>query len=171
MTAGVEWLDRVNKRDEVIGRVTRDEAWARSLPVRVINAFLVNSHGQLWIPRRTMHKRMFPGCLDMSVGGHVDSGEDYVEAFRRETQEELHIDLDMISWRERAAFSPFETALSAFMRVYEIHTDQAPDYNRDDFSEAWWLTPCELLRRIEAGDPAKGDLAELVRLCYGDQLT
>ncbi|GGK12386.1 nudix hydrolase [Deinococcus malanensis] len=171
MTAGVEWLDRVNEHDEVIGRVTRDEAWEKGWVVRGINAFLVNSCGQLWIPRRTLHKRMFPGCLDMSVGGHVDSGEDYLTAFRRESREELNLDLDTVPWREIAAFSPFETPLSGFMRVYEIRTDRAPDFNPDDFSEAWWLTPRELLGRIEAGDPAKGDLAELVRLCYGDQLT
>ena len=79
----VEWLELVNERDEVIGSVTRDEAWARRLPVRGVNAFLVNSRGELWIPRRTLHKRMFPGCLDMSVGGHVWCGESYEAAFRR----------------------------------------------------------------------------------------
>lgn len=163
----VEWLDLVNEWDEVVGQVTRDEAWARRLPVRVVNAFLVNPRGELWIPRRTLQKRMFPGCLDMSVGGHVERGESYEAAFHRETWEELNLDLETVPWREIAAFSPFGTPLSAFMRVYEIRSDTAPSFNPDDFSEAFWLTPADLLARIDAGDPAKGDLAELVRLCYG----
>lgn len=165
-----EWLDLVNERDEVVGQIVREEAWAKRLPVRVVNAFLINSCAELWIPRRTLTKRMFPGCLDMSVGGHVERGETYLNAFTRETHEELNLDLHLLEWQEIAAFSPFETELSAFMRVYEIRTDTVPDFNSADFSEAWWLTPAELLARIDVGDPAKGDLATLVRLCYENHL-
>lgn len=171
MTRQEEWLDLVDERDRVIGQITRKDAWEKRQPVRVINAFLVNTRGELWIPRRTASKRVFPGCLDMSVGSHVECGKDYPCAFGRETREELNLDVGMLAWREIAAFSPFETALSAFMRVYEIHTDAAPDFNPADFSEAWWLTPAELLARIDGGEAAKGDLAELVRRCYGEQLT
>lgn len=156
----------MNEQDEVVGVISREDAWAKRLPVRVVNAFLVNSRGELWIPRRTTSKRMFPNCLDMSVGGHVESGEDYLTAFRRETQEELNLDLDSVKWQEIAYFSPFATPLSAFMRVYEIHTDKAPVYNPNDFSEAFWLTPQQVLERIAGSDPAKSDLAELVRRCY-----
>lgn len=165
MTAG-ELLDLVNEQDEVVGRITRAEAWQKRLPVRVINAFLVNSRGELWIPRRTLSKKMFPGCLDMSVGGHVESGEDYLTCFKRETQEELNLKVDALEWCEIAYFSPFETTLSAFMRVYELRSDVAPDYNPEDFSGGEWLTPAQLLTRIAGGDPAKGDLAELVQRCY-----
>lgn len=162
-----EWLDLVDENDQVIGQVTRDEAWQKRLPVRVINAFLVNAQGELWIPRRTAYKKMFPNCLDMSVGGHVESGEDYLSCFKRETQEELNLDIDTLNWRELAAFSPFNTTLSAFMHVYEIQTDTPPQFNPDDFTEAFWLAPAQVLARIAGGDPAKGDLAELIRLCYG----
>ncbi|CAM3585982.1 NUDIX hydrolase [Deinococcus frigens] len=161
-----EWLDLVDKNDQVIGQITRDDAWEQRRPVRVINAFLVNSRGELWIPRRTASKRMFPGCLDMSVGGYVEYGEDDLSAFKRETWEELKLDVDALDWREIAALSPFETGLSSFMRVYEIRSDAAPNFNSADFSQAWWLTPAELLARIGAGEAAKGDLAELVRRCY-----
>lgn len=74
--------------------------------------------------------------------------------------------MDDYRWREIAAFSPFNTTLSAFMRVYEIQTDKTPDFNRDDFSEAFWLSPPQVLERIQSGDPAKGDLADLIRQCY-----
>ncbi len=166
----MEWLDLVDEHDEVIGAVTRDEAWARRLPVRGVNVFLVNPRGELWIPRRTPHKRMFPGCLDMSVGGHVERGESYGAAFRRETREELNLDVDTLPWRELGAFSPHGTGLNIFMRVYEIHTATDPPYNPEDFSGAEWLTPAALLARIAAGDPAKSDLAPLVRLCYGGKV-
>ncbi|MCD0168258.1 NUDIX domain-containing protein [Deinococcus sp. 23YEL01] len=161
-----EWLDLVNDHDEVIGAVTREDAYARGLTFRVINAFLINRAGQLWIPRRTAHKRLFPGCLDMSVGGHVERGETYEQAFRRETQEELNLNMDDLPWQQIASFGPRD-GLSAFMHVYELRRDDPPAFNPDDFSSAQWLTPPELIRRIEQGDPAKGDLKRLVQLCYG----
>ena len=166
MNAVDEVLDLVNEHDEVIGQVSRSEAWAGRLPVRVVNAFVRNSHGELWFPRRTADKRHFPGFLDMSVGGHVESGEDYLTCFRRETHEELNWDIDALDWREIAAFSPFDTPLSCCMRVYEIRSETAPDYNRADFSEAFWLTPRQFLARVAGGEAVKGDLTELVRRCY-----
>lgn len=169
MTHAEEWLDLVDEHDRVVGQVERAEAWARRLPIRVVNAFLVNSRGELWIPRRTLTKRAFPGCLDLSMGGHVGAGESYEGAFRREVREELNLDVDTLPWREIAAFSPFGTGLSAFMRVYEIRSDHAPAYNPADFSGAEWLRPRQVLARVAGGEPSKGDLAELVRRCYGEE--
>lgn len=53
-----------------------------------------------------------------------------------------------------------------FMKVYEIRGDETPDYNRDDFIESFWLSPREILNRIEAGEAAKGDLSALVKRFY-----
>jgi isopentenyldiphosphate isomerase len=161
-----EILDLVNAVDEVIGQVSRAQAWAERLPVRVVNAFVVNSQGQLWIPRRTAHKKMFPHCLDMSVGGHVQSGESYLEAFRRETLEEINEDIDFLEWRELAYFSPFETTLSSFMKVFEIRLEVVEDMNLDDFSEYFWVSPLELKQKINDGFAAKGDLLELFERIY-----
>jgi isopentenyldiphosphate isomerase len=161
-----EILDLVDENDYVIGQISRDDAWATQARVRVVNAFVVNSLGQLWIPRLTSHKKSFPNCLDVGVGGHVQRGESYLRAFRRETQEELNIDLDQVPWRKLAYFSPLETTLSAFMEVFEIQLEQTPGFNPEDFSEFFWLTPQEAIQKIHSGDPAKGDLLELIERLY-----
>jgi isopentenyldiphosphate isomerase len=158
----IELLDLVDETDTVIGQISRDDAWATQARVRVVNAFVVNTLGQLWIPRRTADKKMFPNCLDMGVGGHIQSGESYLAAFRRETQEELNIDLDQVPWRKTAYFSPLKTTLSAFMEVFEIQLEHTPAFNPEDFSESFWLTPQEAKQKIRSGDPAKGDLLELL---------
>jgi isopentenyldiphosphate isomerase len=161
---GDEWLDLVDADDHVIGRMLRSEVGAKGLHnFRVVNAFVVNRHGELWIPRRTAHKRIFPNALDMSMGGHVESGETYDEAFARETLEELNIDVARADVRMIGKLSPLTHPLNAFMQLYVIRSDAAPDYNPNDFSEAFWLTPEKLLAWIERGEPCKGDLPELVR--------
>lgn len=162
-----EVLDLVDAHDQVVGKVVRhSKEHNASVNFRVINAFLVNSKGQLWIPRRAPGKRIFPNCLDMSVGGHVDSGEDYETAFRRETAEELNIDIDGADWKEIGYLNPYEVGTSAFMKVYRIDTDRTPDYNKDDFTEAFWLSPEQVIERVIAGEPVKGDLGQLVRLFF-----
>ena len=162
-----EVLDLVNADDVVIGTITRGEAWRTNAKwIRVINAFVVNSQGELWIPKRTATKETFPLCLDMSVGGHVESGESYEAAFVREAQEELNLDVSTVGYRELGYLHPAEHGLSAFMKVFELRLDDAPPYNREDFEAAQWLRPEALLERLAKGEAAKGDLEQLVRLFY-----
>jgi isopentenyl-diphosphate delta-isomerase len=162
-----EYLDLVNEGDEVIGRMLRSEVYARGLSnFRVVNAFVLNDAGELWIPRRGPTKRIFPLALDMSMGGHVSSGETYDEAFARETAEELNIDTTVHPWSFLGKLTPHEHGVSAYMQVYAIKTADAPQYNPDDFVEAGWHVPAALLEKIAAGEKAKDDLSRLVRHFY-----
>lgn len=166
-----EYLDLVNEKDEVIGKKLRSEVYAEHLSnFRVINAFVVNSEGKIWIPRRVSTKRIFPLCLDMSMGGHVVSGETYDQAFKRELAEELNIDADKTSWKLLGYLTPQKDYVSAFMRVYEIKMEEAPQFNPDDFAEDFWLTPNELLSRIDQGEKTKGDLPILISKFYPPQI-
>lgn len=166
-----EILDVVDENDNVIGQESRFELYRRnSYNFRVVNAFLRNGSGQIWIPRRRPDKVLFPLCLDMSMGGHVRSGESYEEAFKRETSEELNLDIDKVEWSLLGGLTPHDHGVSAFMRVYEIRTNQLPSYNTSDFVESFWLTPKEILDKICHGDRAKGDLPKLVKLFYAQEL-
>ena len=161
-----ELLDVVDAADNVFGQQPRSEVYRLGLLCRVVNVFLENSQGQLWIPRRTAHKRTFPLCLDMSMGGHVESGESYEEALARELSEELNVDVRRTNCELLRYLTPRESSVSAFMKVYRIRTDDEPAYNKDDFLEAQWLLPGDLLRRLRNGEPAKGDLLNLIEQFY-----
>lgn len=158
-----EYLDIVDENDNVVGKMLRSKNRNHLQNVRVVNAFLVNSKGELWIPRRTAQKRAFPFCLDMSVGGYVISGETYEEAFARELKEELSLDIKryrLLGYLSR------KDGVSCFMKVFEIKIDKAPDYNEEDFVEYLWLAPKELLEKIKKGEKAKDDLPKLVKRFY-----
>ncbi|MDD5290405.1 MAG: NUDIX hydrolase [Patescibacteria group bacterium] len=162
-----ELLDLVDDNDNVIGQKRRSEIYAENLSnFRVINVFIVNSQGQIWIPRRAANKRIFPSCLDMSVGGHVETGESYEDALKRELQEEVNINLNQAQYTHLGHLTPKENGVSAFMNVYEIKVDQTPNYNEKDFTEFFWLTPEELFGKIKNGEKTKEDLPKLVKIFY-----
>ncbi|MEZ4860646.1 MAG: NUDIX hydrolase [Caldilineaceae bacterium] len=163
-----ELMDVVDQSDQVVGQKRRSELYAEnSSNCRAINAFLVNSQGQLWIPRRTAQKRLFPLHLDMSCGGHVHSGESYEEALQRELQEELNLDLRQVAWSLLGHLSSYRDGVSMFMKVYEIHSDTTPSWNPADFIEAAWFEVEELQNQIHSGEPVKGDLPLLLEKFYG----
>ena len=105
--------------------------------------------------------------MDISVGGHVESGEDYELAFKRETKEETNLDIERVPYKLLGHLTPHEHNVSAFMKVYEIESDVVPDYNKDDFVEDFWIKPKDLLKKIAEGEKAKGDLPKLVKIFYG----
>ena len=162
-----ERIDLVDKNDVVISNTTRKEIYANGIRnYRVIHAFLKNSAGKLWIPRRVSTKKLYPSGLDYSIAGHVESGETYVEALHKEAAEEANLDLSKIPYKEIANFNPYTHDVHCFQKVYEIETDTAPDYNKEDFSEYEWLLPEEVIERFDNGEIGKEDIPEVIRLCY-----
>lgn len=100
------------------------------------------------------------------MGGHVESGESYETAFKRELKEELNLNAETIPYSLVGHLSPNKDGVSAFMNVYEIKSDTAPDYNKEDYIEYFWLTPKELLDKLGQGDKSKEDLPKLVKKFY-----
>lgn len=160
-----ELLDIVDSNDTIIGQKYRTELYTENASnFRVINALLINQERKVWIPRRSANKKLFPLCLDASVGGHVMAGETYDQAFMRELKEELNLELDVVKAMLLAKLTPTQHKVSAFMHVYIIETEDEPCYNTDDFISAAWYTIPHLQECIKQGEKTKGDLPILINL-------
>lgn len=158
-----EILDVVSANDEVIGQEKRSVIYEQKLHFRVINGFICNTDKKLWIPRRHPQKKLFPMHLDASVGGHVDAGESYEEAFIRESKEELGLDPLVYTYKKIARLTPLTHGTSAFMWVYVIYSNEVPQYNTNDFTQYYWLSVDEFFACLDNGDKAKSDLLPILK--------
>ena len=84
----VIWVD---KNDNILGEVSRQEAHKKGLLHRTIGIIILNDKGELLLQKRSAKKDTFPGMYTIGASGHVDKGENYDQAAQREMEEELGI--------------------------------------------------------------------------------
>lgn len=86
-----EYFDVYNASGDYIGRRLRSECHGNpALVHRAVHVVIFHPEKrQLLLQKRNMQKDIQPGKWDTAVGGHLDAGEDYPAAARREMAEEL----------------------------------------------------------------------------------
>ncbi len=92
-----EWFDIVDERGNVISKAPRSQVHGNpNLLHQTVHLHVFNSKNQLFLQKRSANKDLYPGRWDTAVGGHVDSGEMVDAALKRETMEELGIELNQV---------------------------------------------------------------------------
>lgn len=90
-SAGTEWVDIVDENNQVIAQSSRQQMRAQCLRHRATYIVVHDGMGKILVQRRTESKDFYPGWLDATAGGVVQSGENMLESARREAEEELGI--------------------------------------------------------------------------------
>lgn len=90
---GSDLLQLVDSSDADMGTATRAEVHALGLPHRSVHVAVHDVHGRLLLQKRSRFKDTSPGKWDISVGGHLDAGETYLDAALRECREEIGIEV------------------------------------------------------------------------------
>jgi isopentenyldiphosphate isomerase len=86
-----ERFDIVDRDDRVVGSGLRSEIHARGLLHRAVHLWLFHEDGRILLQKRSLSKDREPGRWTSSVSGHVNSGEEYDTAMKREIPEEIGI--------------------------------------------------------------------------------
>jgi len=151
----------VNEADNVIGSEYMRIAVEKGMIRRAARVYVFNESGQLLVQQRSA-KVAKPLLLDQSAAGHVDEGESYEEAARRELLEELGLkDVELlpivISFRTTDFFNgiykvvvpdgttiTFDSEELAGVFWYDIETLETemkfePDKFTPAFKETWYL--------------------------------
>jgi isopentenyl-diphosphate delta-isomerase type 1 len=140
-----ELFDIVDAQDRVIGHAPRGEVHAKKLLHRATHVLVHDAAGQFFLQRRSLGKDTFPGCWDSSCSGHLDAGEDYPTAARRELGEEIgwHDTSQPLRPLVKLHASP-ETG-QEFIQIYLLGPIAGPfDLNPAEITEGRWVTPEQL---------------------------
>jgi len=87
-----ELYDVYSEEGRSLGQATRAEVHRDpGLLHRAVHVLVLNRGGELLLQKRVATKDIEPGRWDTSVGGHLDAGEDWLAAARREMMEELGV--------------------------------------------------------------------------------
>ena len=106
-----EMIDVVDENGVVIDTMSREKTEELNHLIQNVIVFVFNSKGEVWIQKRPMHKKHFPGLWDVSACGAVASGEKPEEAAKRETLEEMGL-------------KPELTFVERFLNVFPGHDNK-----------------------------------------------
>ena len=89
-----ELLDIVNEKDEVVGRIERDDINKARHIFRTVFIGFYTPERHIILQLRSMTKKHNPGKLTSTISGHVESGHSYDETAIKEAYEETGISID-----------------------------------------------------------------------------
>ena len=148
-----EYVDILDDNGKETGEViTKKEAhktgkWHRAVHIWIIDEDKKN----ILLQKRCADKNLFPNMWDISVGGHVSSGEDTLVAAKRELSEELGLDPDSYNFEYvdviKEKFVDGDIVSNEFVTIYKIINNvniSSIKLQKEEVSEARWFTKSEL---------------------------
>lgn len=142
----------VDKKDNPIGQSDMFEARRKGLIHRIVRVMIEDKDGRILLQRRSNEVYSFPNCWDHSAAGHVDVGEDYMEAAKRELAEEIGIndaELEEIG-RYYTENEKGGEKIKRFNGVYRGIVDTTPTHvDPKEVGEIKWFTTEEIRKLIK----------------------
>jgi isopentenyl-diphosphate delta-isomerase type 1 len=145
-----ELFDVVDHDDQVVAQASRREVHAKKLLHRAVHVLIHNDVGYLFLQRRSPDKDTFPNCWDSSCSGHVDAGENYATAARRELGEELGWHDQTLPLRPLLKLPAEPETGYEFIEIFVLGPLTGPfELHPGEITEGRWIAPAELDLLIE----------------------
>ena len=148
-----EYVDILNDNGKETGEIiTKKEAhktgkWHRAVHIWIIS----EDKRKILLQKRCPDKNLFPNMWDISVGGHVSSGEETLISAKRELSEELGLNPQNYKFEYvnviKEKFADGDIVSNEFVTIYKIISDVDIDdivLQKEEVSEARWFTKDEL---------------------------
>ena len=146
-----EWVDIVNEDNEVIAQASRQQMRAQVLRHRASYIVVHDGMGNILVQRRTETKDFYPGWLDATAGGVVQSGENILDSARREAEEELGI--AGVPFAEHGLFYFEDPHCRVWGGLFSCVSHGPFALQEEEVSEVSWMTPEEITARCDEFTP------------------
>ncbi len=141
-----ELFDIYDEAGNCVGLAPRSECHGNpALIHRAVRIMIRHSDGRFLLQKRSMKKDIQPGKWDAAVGGHLDPGEDYLAAARRELGEELGVtaplaltflfDIQVRSDFESEDVQTYEAVYEGPFVLQESEVDEVRFWTMDEMME------------------------------------
>lgn len=142
-TDNVVWVD---ENDNELGIVAREKAHREGLIHRIAVIYLTKKSGEILIQER------MSGRLDHSSAGHVDIGEDYLQAAKRELKEELGVDCELVEIGKTISdeVEP-ETSQNRIRHIFKIFECKAEPGRlaKNEVRSVFWANPKTIFEEMK----------------------
>lgn len=145
-----EIVDLYDDQGRVVGTAPRPRVRAHNLRHGGTGVLVRDGAGRIFVHRRTPTKDVFPGLYDFAAGGVLQAGEDPDEAAARELAEELGVTGVPLTRLGVGSYADHHTDYVAFL--YTATCDGPITLQPEEVDWGDWLTPAELLDRIDGDD-------------------
>lgn len=125
-----------------------------------VHVWLINDANELLIQKRSKNKETFPDLWAISIAGHVTTGENSIQAVKREIQEEIGIDIDerspiyMFSVKRKQEYNQgyLNVIDDVFLLKYNLEIGNA-HLQKEELSDIKFIHYKDFKKRLEEKDP------------------
>lgn len=140
-----ELVDIVDENDVVVRTASRAEMRRKVLRHRAVFIAVVDDAGKVLVHRRSPDKDIWPGWLDVAVGGVLKSGETYEMAAEREVAEEIGVRSPVLEPFDDGRPQPYDDDdVSLLGRCFLLRHAGPFHFADGEITEAWWVPVTEI---------------------------
>ncbi|MGL9719260.1 NUDIX hydrolase YfcD [Symbiopectobacterium sp.] len=165
--AGTEWVDIVDENNDVIAQASRQQMRAQRLRHRATYIVVHDGMGKILVQRRTETKDFYPGWLDATAGGVVQTDEHMLKSARREAEEELGI--AGVPFADHGLFYFDGDNCRVWGALFSCVTHGPFALQEEEVAEVCWMTPQEVTARCDEFTPDSLKALSLWMSRYNEQ--
>ena len=160
----MEFLDIVDRNDNVISKASKDDAYKKSLCHRIAHVLIFNDDGKMVLQMRSSKVSFCPDHWSTAVGGHVQTSETYKQAALREYQEELgtNSDLEFVG----KDFYDVPNVPDKFLATFKTKCNGPFDPDPEVVSKVDAFSLEEIKRMIKSGEKFHAELLFILKKYY-----
>jgi isopentenyldiphosphate isomerase len=168
----MEMLDIINDDDEVVGQASRTDIYTGAHPHRVVHVVFQKPTGEIALQKRGITQSFLPGYWGPGVGGHVQTGETYEAAARREAREEVGETLDTLEFLGKHWYTflyqdkPSKKIVAVFRTMWQDNLTPSSD----EGDEIKFLSLTQIQDMIKSGEQFMPELLFILHKEFGIQL-